>query len=208
VVLNHAEFHRVAVPEVAASTEPANRYVAWVSPMESRKGPELAVRALAAAPEPIKMVMAGDGPERRRMEALALDLGVADRIDFVGMVPHRRALEIIQGAEVAIFSGMREEGGLALAEALLLGTPVVVLANGGADAIARAVIDPQSVIRVEPRGTDETVAMMTAALVEQVGNQQNRPKRERIPLIDQAASVDALQQLVRVAVKADPGTRR
>jgi glycosyltransferase involved in cell wall biosynthesis len=202
-MLNHAEFHRVALPGGAGSAGGSGPYVAWVSPMESRKGPELAVRALAATPSPIRMVMAGDGPERGRIEGLVRDLGVDDRVDFVGMVPHRRALEIIQGAEVAIFTGMREEGGLALAEALLLGTPVVVLANGGADAIARAASDPQDVVRVEPRSTDETVTMMAAALVDHVKRQQDRPKRERAPLIDQTASVDRLQHLVRAAAEAD-----
>jgi glycosyltransferase involved in cell wall biosynthesis len=171
--------------------------------MESRKGPELAVRALAATPRPIRMVMAGDGPERNRMESLVRDLGVSDRVDFLGLVPHRRALEIIEGAEVAMFTGMREEGGLALAEALLLGTPVVVLANGGADAIARAATDPGAVVRIQPRNADETVAMMAAGLTDQFNSQHGRPKHLRTPLIDQAASVDALRQLVRTAVEAD-----
>lgn len=205
VVMNHAEFHRVSVSDGVEAPARSGGYVAWVSPMESRKGPELAVRALAETPNDTKMIMAGDGPERPRIEALARSVGVADRIDFVGLVPHPEALAIIRDADVAMFTGMREEGGLALAEAMLFGTPVVVLANGGADALARAATDPQRVERVQPRGMARTVASMAAALETQLERGRTEPGQVRSPLIDQKDAVEKLQELVLRAVSRGGG---
>jgi len=205
VVLNHAEFHRVPRPELLPPEEVPEPYVAWVSPMESRKGPELAVRAIAAASSSMRMVMAGDGPERARMEALAQDLGVANRITFLGMVPHHRALEVIRNADVAVFTGLREEGGLALAEALLMGTPVVVLANGGADAIAQAATRPDLVARIEPGSTKNTVTAMARALDVCFERERGQPKDARSPLLDQKGSVETLRGLVNDAASGNGG---
>jgi glycosyltransferase involved in cell wall biosynthesis len=154
------------------------------------------------------MVMAGDGPERARMEALAQNLGVAERITFLGMVPHDRALEVIRNADVAVFTGMREEGGLALAEALLMGTPVVVLANGGADAIAQAATRPDLVSRIEPASTKTTVAAMARALDVSMEREQGHQKAARGPLLDQEGSVEALRSLVNQAVSGTEGADR
>jgi glycosyltransferase involved in cell wall biosynthesis len=115
-------------------------------------------------------------------------------------VSHERALEIVSGATVAVFTGMREEGGLALAEAMLVGTPVVVLANGGAASIARAATDPECVSLVDPGSLSDTVAAMAEAIDSQTRRSQLVPREDRIPLIDQRAAVDQLETLVDRAV--------
>lgn len=199
VVLNHAVFHEAELPADDQISGAQRDYVAWVSSMESRKGPELAVRALAMTRPGIRMVMAGDGPERTRMEALAQQLGVQSRIEFVGRVARERALEIMANSAVAVFTGMREEGGLALAETMLLGARVVVLANGGAVAIAESATDVSRVSLVEPAGPSETVAAMAAAIEHQMGLDRSVGVRERSPLIDQDAAISELARLVSVA---------
>jgi glycosyltransferase involved in cell wall biosynthesis len=146
------------------------------------------------------MIMAGDGPERRRIESLIHELGLSNRVELVGMVPHERALEIIAGASVAMFTGMREEGGLALAEAMLLGTPVVVLSNGGATAIASAATDPSKVSLVEPAGPHATAERMAAAIDHHISLDRSVSEPTRPPLIDQDAAIERLQTLVQAAV--------
>lgn len=198
-VLSHAVFHEVPVRDAVKRPEVAGNYVAWVSAMESRKGPELAVRALAVTSPGIEMIMAGDGPERPRLEDLARELGISDRIRFEGRVSHDRALEIIGDGTVALFTGMREEGGLALAEAMLLGTPVVVLANGGAATIARSSTDPSRVSMIAPTGVSSTIAAIATALEHQIAREQDGVFRERSSLLDQDAAVRELEVLVRSA---------
>lgn len=202
VVFNHAVLHDVK-PWTEGSQPGSDPYVAWVSPMESRKGPELAVRALALTPEPIRMVMAGDGPERTRIEGIANALGVAHRVTFLGRVQHDNALEIIANARVAMFTGLREEGGLALSEAMLLGTPLVVLGNGGAKTIAETAIAPDRVTIVEPTDLDGTISAVAGALERLADTDEFDDPGARTALIDQDAAVDVLAGLVAEAAGRD-----
>jgi hypothetical protein len=203
IVLNHALFHDLTPPKPRAANEVEREpYVAWVSPMESRKGPELAIRALAAASPDVRLVMAGDGPERSRIERIARELGVSDRVRFEGQVPHERALDILAGAGVALFTGLREEGGFALAEAMLLGTPVVVLANGGAATVGRSSTDGERTTLVEVRSLAETISSMGAAIDEHMQAASSDPSAQRAPLIDQAAAEEEFRSFVEVALSA------
>ena len=206
IVLNHALFHDPKTPTTRITNDIAREpYVAWVSPMESRKGPELAIRALAAAGPDVRLVMAGDGPERGRIERIARELGVSDRVRFEGQVPHERALDILDGASVALFTGLREEGGFALAEAMLLGTPVVVLANGGAATVAQASIAPERTTLVEVAPLADTIQAMGAAIDEHLGTESHTRSTQRVPLIDQAAAVDEFRGLIEMVLLTPDG---
>jgi glycosyltransferase involved in cell wall biosynthesis len=63
---------------------------------------------------------------------------------------------MLRGSAAVVFTGLREEGGLALAEAMLCGAPVMVLGNGGARTIAAAGTDATRVALIEPSGPNET----------------------------------------------------
>ncbi len=73
----------------------------------------------------------GDGPERGGLEARAAALGLASRVTFLGAVPPDRVAETLRHADVFAFPARHEGFGLAAAEALVLGVPVVVLDDGG-----------------------------------------------------------------------------
>lgn len=209
IVVNHALFHDLKPPTTRSANGTSHEpYVAWVSPMESRKGPELAVRALAAASSDARMVMAGDGPERVRIERIARELGILDRVRFEGQVPHERALEILEGAAAALFTGMREEGGFALAEAMLLGTPVVVLANGGARTVAQSSIATAHTTLIEVASVADTIRSMAAAIDGCIGTESDASSTERAPLIDQSTAVEDFERLIEEALAANVGTSR
>jgi glycosyltransferase involved in cell wall biosynthesis len=163
ILFNHAVLH-VVDSTPTGDGEGVNDYVLWLSAMQSRKGPELAVRALVKADPSVRLVMAGDGPERPRIQRLATKLGVQDRIEFLGRVDHDRALQLMKRSNAAIFTGMREEGGLALAEALYIGTPTIVLDHGGPSTIARAAIDPDQVTLVSVESQQRTITELAQAM--------------------------------------------
>lgn len=194
-ILNHTLFHVVDAGIVDEHGPGEEAYVLWAGPIESRKGPGLAVRALAATTSGARMIVVGDGPERRRTEQLARSLGVDDRIRFDGWVDQARVFTLMRGARAVVYTGMREEGGLALGEALLLGCPSIVLANGGAGLLASAAVDPDRVSLIEPRGRTATVKAMAAAM----DDHWLRPKEGREPLADQGAAVARLEEIVRRA---------
>ena len=193
VLLNHALFHQA--PPVAPSAARGD-YVLWASMQEARKGPELAIRGLKSADPAVKMIMLGDGPERSRMELLAQKLGVSDRVDFAGKVPREEALRLMVGARAVVFTGLREEGGLALAEAMLLGCPVVVLDHGGAGLIARSTVDWERVALVDVGTVAQTVTRFGSALT-----QSWFPDSDvRTPLLDRATAIAQLRSAVTAAV--------
>jgi len=90
-----------------------------------------AVAALKGRGRRLALTVVGDGPERGALEAQASRLGVADQTRFLGAVEPGRVAGAIGDADVFAFTAVGEGYGLAVAEALALGVPVVAMADGG-----------------------------------------------------------------------------
>jgi glycosyltransferase involved in cell wall biosynthesis len=90
-----------------------------------------AVAALKGRGRPLRLTVVGDGPERASLEAQAARLGIAGETRFVGTMAPDRVADAIGDADVFAFPALGEGFGLAAAEALALGVPVVVSADGG-----------------------------------------------------------------------------
>ena len=191
-ILNHSQF--TVVPEFPQQDD--GGYALWVSPMESRKGPQLALEALAVSREDIELKMVGDGPQRRPLEARARELGVADRVTFTGRVPREDVVKLMRGASTVLFTGLREEGGLALAEAMYAARRIIVLDHGGAGAIARTATDPSRVALI-PVGDVATVAASFARALE--AHLDAAPIAGG-PLIDREQAVAELRSAVTAAL--------
>ena len=190
-ILNHALFS--VIPEFPPEED--GRYVLWVGALQSRKGPQLALEALALTPATIEMRMVGDGPQRSSLEQAARDLGIADRVTFTGLVPRQEVVRLMRGATTALFTGLREEGGLALAEAMYAARRVIVLDHGGAGAVARSTNDPSRVALIAP-GDVPTVAARFASTIEQ---HMNAGAVTALPLLDRDAAVAELAAAVAAA---------
>lgn len=96
------------------------------------KGADDLIRSLTAMESGAAVVrIAGDGPERRQLKALARDLGTEERVSFVGTCLDMPAFW--RGCDVAVVPSRRphiESFGLVAAEAMACGLPVVATANG------------------------------------------------------------------------------
>src|ERR1700677_1126366 len=99
--------------------------------LSAEKKPQRSLNTLAslrADGVPARLVVAGDGPLRARLERRAARDGLPVR--FAGFLPGRAELAaLLGGADVAIAPGPAETFGLAALEALACGTPVVVSAE-------------------------------------------------------------------------------
>jgi glycosyltransferase involved in cell wall biosynthesis len=192
VVLNHAMFTE-ALPSLPRRPQP--RTCVAVSALESRKGVALALHALTHARD-VTLEVVGDGPERRRLERLAVRLGVADRVVFHGRVPRERLPEYFARAAALVSTGVREEGGMALTEALLSGAPVIVVAHGGARTIAQRA-DPRRVHLVQPDTLGAMAADMGAAMMRFT----NGPIEGDGPALDREASLGVLRGALERALR-------
>lgn len=85
-----------------------------------------ASRRLIEDRDDVHLVLGGDGPLRSDLEALADELGIADRVRFLGRLSERRAAHLVMdGLDVFAFPSEFEGFGVAVAEAMALETPVV-----------------------------------------------------------------------------------
>ena len=89
----------------------------------AQKNFALLLDALALCPPPVRLILAGDGPERVTLEARARRLGVAERVRFLGHLPDIAAP--LAEARLLAISSEYESGPAVLTEALAAGRPVV-----------------------------------------------------------------------------------
>lgn len=79
----------------------------------------------------------GDGPERDRLEKLAISLGVQKEVSFCGWVSHAEVLTRLRAADVLVFPSVRDFGAGVVFEALAAGAVPVVADFGGPGDIVR-----------------------------------------------------------------------
>jgi glycosyltransferase involved in cell wall biosynthesis len=106
------------------------------------KGFDILIAALphvvAAVPE-TRLLLIGDGPERAMLERLAADLGVTERVTFLGQLEHERALAEARRCHAFVMPGVEEPFGVAYVEAMAAGLPAIgARGEGGPEEIAAA----------------------------------------------------------------------
>jgi glycosyltransferase involved in cell wall biosynthesis len=87
-------------------------------------------RCVALIPK-FRLCVVGAGPERANLEALAADLGVRDRICFVGAVDNARVPLYMRAADLGVFPSLAEATSIAALEFMAAGTPVTASSVGG-----------------------------------------------------------------------------
>jgi phosphatidylinositol alpha-1,6-mannosyltransferase len=86
-------------------------------------------------------LIAGTGPGKAQLERIATELGVNDRVRFLGMVPGDNLPDLYRASDLFALPSTGEGFGIAFLEAMACGTPAIGLAVGGAtDALADGVL--------------------------------------------------------------------
>ncbi len=84
-----------------------------------------------------KLIIVGEGPERKRMQKQIRDAGLSRKVRFTGALPQERVAELLNRSRVFVMSSVTEGLPKALLEALSCGTPAVVTTACNADTIVR-----------------------------------------------------------------------
>ena len=96
------------------------------------KGFHLGIEAFARSGlQDTEYWIVGDGPERRRLEALAMRLGVGNRVRFFGRLPRDRVLDLLGQVHVLVHPSLHDSGGWVSLEAMAAKRPVICLDLGG-----------------------------------------------------------------------------
>jgi glycosyltransferase involved in cell wall biosynthesis len=80
----------------------------------------------------LKLMMAGDGPEREKLEKLAQDLKIRDNVIFTGFIPYgERLVDNYQSSDVYITASKSENMPIAILEAMACGLPIIAVKERG-----------------------------------------------------------------------------
>jgi glycosyltransferase involved in cell wall biosynthesis len=120
-------------PQLAGRIEPGpyGDYVLSVGRLESVKRADLLVAAMPHVDRPLRLVIAGDGTQRAHVERAAVDLGVTDRVTFLGTVGDAELLDLYAGALAVAYPPYDEDFGYVTLEAFLARKPVITCTDSG-----------------------------------------------------------------------------
>lgn len=187
--------------------------VTTVARLIERKKVHVLIEAFAAfsrsAPG-ARLIVIGDGPERSRLETLALGLGVRGTVEFTGTLPHREVVARIGSSHVFALPSVRESLGTVYFEAMSQGVPVIATVGEG---IADFIKDGVDGFLVRPDDPAPLVHVLQALhgsdeLSRRIGKAgRARFERSGVRWADSVAAHLALfEQLIAGTFRADPAT--
>jgi glycosyltransferase involved in cell wall biosynthesis len=172
---------RLRIPDMA-------KVLIWISRLHRQKGTHVALEAFQRLPlENNWLVVVGDGPERSRLQKLAIKWGLADRVIFVGGVAPLGVSDFLAAADAFVFTSLRDEGlPLNVLEAMSCDLPCVIsrslLGTLGVDE------GMSGILPVDPRDLQDVAAAIERSFVFPEGGWGTR---------DYALAYYSKQQMVR-----------
>jgi glycosyltransferase involved in cell wall biosynthesis len=133
------------LPRAASRSSDEIRFVSAMR-LTRKKRPDVLLRAFAAAARfvsgtpRLRLVLAGDGPDRARLLRQAADLGIAGEVALPGRLSREALRELYARAHAFVLPSERESFGIAALEARTAGLPVIaMLASGARDFVQQGV---------------------------------------------------------------------
>ena len=131
------------------------------------KGAQYLIQALGllqAKDLPVKLLLAGDGPYRKELEAQAHRCGVAESVLFLGNVPNRDLPDYYALADVVVGTSFANETfGIALCEASACERPIVASDFGG---FREVVVAEETGLFYHPQDARELAAQLERLLLD------------------------------------------
>lgn len=115
-----------------------------------------ALRAALAVDARIRLTLIGDGPDRGALLRLVQELGLTDRVTFLGRLPNSEVLRHMADAFAVIVNSNVETFSVVTGEALAQGKAVIATRCGG----PQAFIDDSNGILIDPRDSEALARAM------------------------------------------------
>ena len=108
-----------------------------------------------------KLRIVGQGIALPHWKEMVKQLGIEDRVEFTGAVPRDVLMNYYADASILVFPALRDSGGSALLEAMLLGMPILTFDWGGPGEM----VDSSSAIVVRPESPEQVVSELRSKLL-------------------------------------------
>ena len=120
-------YNRVYAEQFKCARQPSGKrpVILSVGRLDPPKDQECLIRAIQGLEE-AELVLVGEGENRQRLERLAAELGVGDRVRFAGAVPYRRIQDYYARADIFAMATYYEGFCIPVLEAMASGLPAVV----------------------------------------------------------------------------------
>lgn len=108
--------------------------ILFVGSLYPVKGVQYLIMAMGKILEEIpnaRLILVGDGGDRRRLESLSLKMGIQKSVQFVGKVPHQEVQKYMLQADVFVLPSLSEGFPNVILEAMACGLPIVASRIGG-----------------------------------------------------------------------------
>lgn len=99
--------------------------------LDAAKRLDLLLRALAQTESLVRCVLVSTGPERERLERLAAELRLGERVQFRGFVPDAKLIDLYANARAVYYAPVDEDYGFTTVQALAAARPVVTTSDAG-----------------------------------------------------------------------------
>lgn len=146
------------------------------------KGIHLSLRAFAHANLPLaEYWIVGDGPERKRLEALTQELLISDRVFFWGLLSRHETIVKLKECHALVHPSLHDSGGWVCLESMTVGRPVICLNLGG----PATQVTPETGIKILAVTPNQVVRDMSNAMLRLAKNphlvaELGRAARERV----------------------------
>lgn len=140
------------------------------------KGLDVLLHALGRLPGAPTLDVIGDGPKRADFEALAVRLGLTDRVSFAGALPRAQVAAHLRDADVLAMASRTQPNGqgegspVVIKEALATGLPFVATNCGG----TREAYPPELVHEIVPEGDVDALSERIGAVIADPGDWPRR----------------------------------
>jgi len=178
-------YHPSPVVEALLPMEPGpyGDAIFYPSRLESLKRQSLVVEAMQHVTTPVRLILAGGGPDEPAIRDQIAKLGVGSRVQLAGRVPDERLYELYLGA-LGVYNGpFDEDYGYVTIEGYAAHRPVVTLTDAGGPLEFVADGETGLVTPPEPKAIAEAFDRLYVdrALAKRLGQAGNAALRERVP---------------------------
>jgi glycogen(starch) synthase len=183
----------------------------YLGRLSKEKGVDRALAILPSIVErcpSIRLLVAGDGPERLFLEKQASNLGIKKHVEFLGMIPAEDVPPLLNKATIVLMPSRMESFGFVALEAALMARPVVATRVGG---LSEIIIHSKTGLLVTNEDSQELCHAVTYLLghhqiAEQMGQAARQRAIENFSLHGCVDAYDLLYQKIRNEFAA-PKTR-